>query len=555
MLKTATTGTGKDQYTAIDDLGERHKSASTVVPALAKLLTSDDAQVRWRTARTLGDYRAKAIATAPALRALLADKDLTVQTHAAIALGKIGDTSDETVAALVKSATTPDPRIARAAIAALGELKPGPERVTAALDSALASDDQAVAVHALEAIVERGADAVPLLKAALARPKTAYLACAAIEQIGPPAADAVPAIVAMLDTTKHSQLQIQGLLAIAAVGPAAKSASPQIIPLLGHATDATVPVAAAFALGSIGAADADAQLKQALTKNGNPFLQMIAAWSLAKIHPQDEALVKQAVEKLTQGLANKDDEIRTAAARALEMLKAPPELVAPALMTAANDPDPEAATNVANALASLGEKVIPKATEALQKTEYRSLAAKVLERLGPKASSAVEPIINAIKGADAGFRTELQMTLGAIGPAAAPATEQLVEGLASNDAGVRESSLYALRAIGPGAKAAVPALFAKALSGDSFESLAAAWAVSSIAPTDSDAATKLVPLLSHGLKDPSEQNRAESAAALGEFGAASKPAVGILTYAANEDGSTAVRDAAAEALKRINAAP
>src|SRR5262245_28595298 len=34
MLKTAITGTGNDQYTAIDDLGERHKSASTVVPEL-----------------------------------------------------------------------------------------------------------------------------------------------------------------------------------------------------------------------------------------------------------------------------------------------------------------------------------------------------------------------------------------------------------------------------------------------------------------------------------------------------------------------------------------
>ena len=59
-------------------------------------------------------------------------------------------------------------------------------------------------------------------------------------------------------------------------------------------------MAAAYALGSIGAEDVDAELKLAAAKD-DPFLQMIATWALAKLHPDDQAAMKAAVEKLMQG--------------------------------------------------------------------------------------------------------------------------------------------------------------------------------------------------------------------------------------------------------------
>lgn len=552
ILKTATTATGSEQYTAIDDLGERHAGAAAVIPELQKLLTNKDAQVRWRTARSLGDYGNQAKSAAAALRSLLTDENPVVQSHAAIALGKVGDSSDETVDALVKAATNANGEVARAAIAALRTLKPGPERVMAALERGLASGDQATTVHALEAIVERGADSVPLLNAALARPTTAYLACAAIEQIGPPAADTVPKLVELIESTKHSQLEIQALLALAAIGPAAKSAGPHIAPLLNHATDATVPVGAAFALGSMGAADGDAGLKEALAKNDNPFLQMISAWALAKIHPEDEAQLKLAVEKLAEGLKSDDAGIRTAAARGLEMLKAPPELVGPALLAVANEPDPDAAANVITALASLGEKVVPKAAEALKKPEFQGLAVKVLTQMGPKASGAVQPLIDAIPGAKPEFRAEIQFALGSIGSAAAPASGVLAEGLSSQDDAVRESALLALRQIGPGAKGAVPSLLKAVDGSDAFESMAAAWAVAAIAPDDAAATAKILPLLTHGLADTDDQNRLESAVALGDLRAAGKPAVEALTKVAETDSSPAVREAASDAVQMIS---
>jgi HEAT repeat protein len=228
LLRTAAGGEAQARYAAIDDLGERHEAAETVVPELAKLLKDSDAKVRWRAARSLGDYGSSAQPAVQGLTALLGDSDPVVQYHAAVSLGKAGDRSDATVDALVKSVTSPDGRVARAAIAALRKLKPDPKHVVAVLDQMLGSDDHVVVVHALEALVERGEQAVPVLNEALKRPRTVYVACAAIEQIGPAAAGTVPALTQLLRETKHSHLLIQTLLALASIGPAAQTAAPQI---------------------------------------------------------------------------------------------------------------------------------------------------------------------------------------------------------------------------------------------------------------------------------------------------------------------------------------
>ena len=320
LLQTAANGSNEARYAAIDDLGERRQAADSVVPALAKLLKDDDPKVRWRSARSLGDYGELAKPAANDLRNLLNDKDRIVQYHAALALGKTGDRSHETIDALVHAVTEPDGRVARAAITALRALDPDPKHVIAALEHVLSSDDHVVVVHALEAAIERGAKAAPMLNEALKRPRTAYLACVAIEQIGPDAADTVPTLTELLGDTKHSHLLIQTLLALASIGPAAQSASPQIIALLEHPTDATVPVAAAYALGAIRAADADKPLRTAAS-NPDPFLQMVAAWSLAKIHPDDAGLQQQALDKLRSGLKSADPAIQAAAEKGMKLLE------------------------------------------------------------------------------------------------------------------------------------------------------------------------------------------------------------------------------------------
>jgi HEAT repeat protein len=484
------------------------------------------------------------------LRKLLASEDSTAKYHAAVALGRIGDGSDETIRALVEAVTGSDGHVQRAAIAAVRALNVGPEHVLPIVQEVLASDDPSVAAHALEAIVDQGAAAVPFLKEALKRTEIAYLACTAISEIGPDAAGTVPELVDLLQKTKHSQLQIQALIALAHIGPDARSAAPTIKPLLATPNDATVPVAAAFALGSIGAADADAELKKALTRD-EPFVQMGAAWALAKLHPDDQAAMRQAVEKLTQGLKSDDSAIRTAAAKGLSLLAPPPELVAPALIALGNDPDPEVSANVVSALASLGEAVVPRAARALQNPEGRKMAVRVLTQLGPQAKDAVGPLAEAMSEADPEFRASVHFALASIGPDAAPATEALARGLTAEDERVRHSALYALRMIGPGAKAAVPSLVQLTEGEASFDALAAAWALASIAPTDASVAAKAVPVLARGLSHSDDHIRFEGVEALAAFGAAAKPAAEALARAAKEDRSPLVREAAEAALAKI----
>jgi HEAT repeat protein len=547
LLDTATDERAQGRYAAIDDLGEQEKAAAKAVPALTKLLSDRDSQVRWRSARSLADFGLAAQSAAPQLQKLLKDADPIVQYHAAVALGSVGDKSEATTKALIEAAAGKDERVARAALAAIRELKPGPQKVTAALAEALKSDDEAVQLFALETIAEHGAEATPLLNEALKNPETAYLATAAIEQIGPPAKGTVTELAKLIADAKHSHLLIQAMLAAASIGAEAKSAEGAIAPHLGNTTDPTVPVAAAYALGSIGAANADAALRAAMGKD-NAFLQMVAAWALAKVHPSDESLNKQAVDKLVAGLSSGEAHIRNAAAKGLQSLQAPPEMVAPLLMKVANDPDPDVSANAVDAVASLGESVVPRATEALKKPEMRDFAVRVLTRLGPKARGAVNALVESMDDKDPHFRTEVQFALAAIGPGAAPATDKLAANIASDDAAVRESALFALRSIGPAAVSAREALVKLMEADDSFASLASAWALAKIAPTDSAVANKAVPKLVNSLSSPNEGTRLQSVEALGAWKANAKAAA-ALQQTARQDSDANIRAAAEAALK------
>lgn len=550
-LDKAVNGSGKAQLKAIAALGSRHENASSVVPELRELLKSDEPQVRWHSARAIGEYGSLAKDSAPKLVKLLKDKDRAVQYHAAIALGKVDDKSDDTVSALVEAATSNEPSVARAAIAALRHLKPGPQRVTAALKVALKSNDQAETLHALEAIVEQRGKAVPLLKETLKEPATMILACAAIEQIGPEAAGTVAELTEILRQSKHSNILIQALLALASIGPAAAEAESAIAPLVDFKTDKTVPVAAVYALGAIGAKNSDDAIKKAAEKN-EPLLHMVADWALAKHHPEDAELMKNAVDDLTKGLSNKDPKMRAAAAKGLQMLQPPAEMVAPELIAMGNDPDPEVSANVVGALAGLGESIVPRAKKALHNPSARDLTLRVLTKLGPKAGGAVPTLIEVAKDANPELCKMINLTLADIGPAAAPATAMLAECVGNSDKGVRESALLALRQIGPGAKAATRRLTRKMESDHSFESMAAAWALARIGGDDSDMAAKVLPVLKRGLASSDEQTRLNSVDALEDLGSAAE-AKKELKKLSQEDSSAAVREAAAAALKNIRA--
>ena len=176
----------------------------------------------------------------------------------------------------------------------------------------------------------------------------------------------------------------------------------------------SVQAAAIFALGRIGDPSAAASLAKAEAST-NPFLHMLATWALAKMNRNDDKRMADAIQRLVNGLGDKNREMAHMAAKALADLEVDPMKVRPLVdkMVAAN---PELADRVLNAFASLGPRAVPHAIEALKDPPRRVPALQVWQdwtRGGAGGSRAD----GCVEDGRRGNRTEALYALGAIGPA------------------------------------------------------------------------------------------------------------------------------------------
>ncbi|HUL76791.1 MAG TPA: HEAT repeat domain-containing protein [Vicinamibacteria bacterium] len=97
-------------------------AAAGAVPTLVEALRSDNADRRWRAARTLGRIGPPAVEAVPALTAALADPLVTVRRHAARALGRLGPEARPAAAALQRATGDPDEQVRQEARQALDRL-------------------------------------------------------------------------------------------------------------------------------------------------------------------------------------------------------------------------------------------------------------------------------------------------------------------------------------------------------------------------------------------------------------------------------------------------
>jgi HEAT repeat protein len=151
--------------------------------------------------------------------------------------------------------------------------------------------------------------------------------------------------------------------------------------------------------------------------------------------------------------------------------------------------------------------------------EVREVAADVLGQYGSKASSAAEALTRALKDKEAGVRRRAIVTLGKIGPEGrqgVPALREIVK--SESDKQVVTYAIRTLGALGKEARDAVPELVAKCRVEVSLEV------------------------------------RLAAIEELGHIGTDAKEAIPALTIA-TKDGRTDVREAATEALKRIQGMP
>jgi HEAT repeat protein len=553
LLKVLATGNTAAQLQATDQLVQLGPAAKSAVPALIKAVAGNEPQLQWHAARALSAIGPAAKDAVPALTAALKSSDPMVRGYAANALEEIGEASQPAAPALAALLTDKNGDVRRAAMDALVGIQLKPEVLIPLMKQALeeANMDPSLTVPALNALANAGDEGIKVLIGELKNEKAQYWACIALASIGPKAKAAVPELSRLVQD-KHPAIRMQAIMALGEIGPDAKSATPLLVKALSDDAN-SVRYAAAFAVGQIGVKEATSELAKQLDSKDH-FLEMISAWALAKINPDDKAAVQRAVLLLVNGLKDPNKHVRGAAARGLFELHAPREMVLSAMSGLMADKDPVVRGNVADALASLGEAAVPRLTKALENDDMQSLAVVVLRRLGPKAKDAVPALILELKDPDPDYRRGVEFTLAAIGPAAKSAVPALIEHMTSDEPRVRYTACYALGKIGPDAAAAIPKLRENITSDDKFLKAASVWALLHIEPADKALQTMAVPVLTKALEESDRDLvKEESAAALGMIGPAAKSAIPTLQKTAQEAESPEVRAAAEQALKKIQA--
>ena len=539
-----------DRVAAADELARLDDDAVPATSALIGALSDDDEHVRWHAARALGAIGAPAAESVPALSEALSDEKPMVRAHAARALGEIGDSAGSTFETLVKMLVDPEPVVRRAAMSAARELSPGPEAAVTAFAKLLADSDPAIVVVALEAIIEQGDKAVPMLNEALKNKETEYWACVGLTELGAKAAPAVPNLIEIV-SHEEEEVRLQAMLALAEIGEAARPGTPELIEALAD-PQVGVRYAAAFALGSIQAEGADDALEQA-SETDDKFLGILTAWALARTNPDDDDRQRTAVTQLLAGIHDEDEQTRAASIRALAQLDPPEDMRDTVIKEIMASPYPEVMPAALDAVAARGAVMVERISQRLADPETRIHAVRVLARMGPEAKDAVPELVAALADSEPELGGEINFALGAIGPdakEAVPALQALVND--ENDS-LRYSAVFALGEIGPNAKPAGRALIANLRAhkeGDPFLTLASAWALSRIYPDSPNAAKTLVPILVTGLKHERPNVRMETARALGDIGKEAKSATDALREAL-DDPDDQVRSAAAEALDKI----
>ncbi|MDA0254996.1 MAG: HEAT repeat domain-containing protein [Planctomycetota bacterium] len=569
LVETLTTSDdSRARVAALDTIASELRGGLPALEALVAALDDEAAVIRWHAARAIGMIGHEAASAIPVLVERLADDDAVVVTQAAAAIGQIRGDDDRSeipeadiaiyeaaVQPLVRTAVHPDPRARRAAIRALRGLSASPQALAETVLDHLDEVDPQMVLPAMHTLADMKGEAVPFLLRALEDPKSRYWAEVVLSEIGEDAAPAVEPL-SRLAAEGEVEERVQAILALAAIGEPAQAASAQLIAAL-ESSDDSLRYVAAYAAGKVRAADADEALTAAAAAD-DPLLAALASWARARIHPDDEALLAQAVDRLTQGLASDSPPVRRAAVEGLSGLAdrlVPGDRQALAAVFAGMIADPVPAVGLAagGALIRLGGDAVEPLTEALSAPAIRNDAMEILTELGPAALPALDAMVQGLADADPVYRADAAMAIAAIGPeatAAVPALEKLL-GDESAEASVRYTAAYALGRIGPAAKAAEPMLRKLAESDDELMATVAVWAALKVVPDDRTLFDTAIPKLTDALDDERELVRLEAVVSLGEIGSRADSARPLLEMMAEEDPSRTVRRAAAAAVKKI----
>lgn len=489
----------------------------------------------------------KATAAAGPLAELLEDEAPRVRAHAAAALGRIGSKAQPVIESLMRASFDDESVVRREAVEALQRIQPGSEVTLPLLAKLLEDTDPAVTVRALDTIADLGKRALPLVSEALKNEKTAYWACLAVSEIGPDAAELVDLLLGLVEGDDPG-VKREAILALAAIGPAAVAA----VPVLGRTLEDEVNrVPATYALGSVGSVPGE--IEAVIAENvddADQVLGTVSAWTLARLHRDNKAVVRETTQRLVKNLTSGDPRVRLAAGRALIALDPDPEISRPLLEEVLDNVQQDVLTDMLDSLAQLGPIAVPRLIKALDYERARPHVIYILGQIGPEAEPAVPALLALMGDDDEAVCRETLIALAKIGPAAEEAVAPLVEALGHHQGPMCYGVCYALGRIGPAAVKAKPVLLRTMAGSDGSAAFIAAWALTRIDPTCPMTAEISTPILMAGLQEADPGFRLQAAAALKSLGPLARGATAALQRAI-EDEDPFVREAAAEALEAI----
>jgi HEAT repeat protein len=522
-------------------------AAETAVKEMIGAAQSGDETARLAAIDKLGTQGENAAEAVAPLMKLLGDKAPAIRAHAAKSLGELGDPAKPAASALVELLKDADPAVRREALKAIAALHPGPQVMQPLFEQVMESSDPTAQMRIMNAVAEAGEAAVPGLIKALQNEKLAYWACVVLREIGPQAKAAAPALVEAIKSPRPD-VRREAVLALGAMDDRSASTVAQIATLLGDEHAAT---AATFVLGQLGTIpeDADAKIREN-AKSDDKTLASVSLWALARVHPDDKELRREATEKIVENLKDKDPFVRVAAARALAALPPAPEITLPIFEKALKDADAATAQYALDALATLGPNGVPRLIELLKHKDLRVQVVYVLGQIGPGAAPAVGALAKFIDDQDEQLATETVLALGKIGPNAKAAVPALIKSLEQENCPNSHAILYTLGRIGPNAVAAEPLVVRAMKSKDGSLAVVGAWAFTKIGPRTAKPAAA-VPVLIACLSDSLPETRKAAAEGLADMGPAGRDAAPTLKKALSDE-SKPVREAAAKALKAVS---
>jgi HEAT repeat protein len=367
-------------------------------------------------------------------------------------------------------------------------------------------------------------------------------------------ADAVPALTDRLLNDDDARVRAGFAAALGNLGPQARSAYPALLHVQMNDGDASVQAAAAAALEKIGkpsSSDVPFLVKGLQDKRVGyrASVAQTLSWVCMPENKASAPLLKDALS------GEPDQRVQLYIAQALWAVNRQPHEVLHVFQQALHfREDPAIRAGAAMALSHLGQEAKLARADLRQalgdeSIQVRLYAAQVLWYLDPEKDTAemVVPVLGKLlKAKDTAFRADAAVTLVNIGPRATAAVDDLIDALKdpSNDPDQRGRCAFALASIGPEAAPAVKVLADLVRTGGGALSEHAAYALQRIGPK----AVGALPELAAALKDRNVQLRGRVALALAAVGEGAKPAVKDLVAALDANDDPNIRILLAQAL-------